>query len=322
MLTIPSYDATAAEADVIRHLADDLIAEVGEDDDALVLAAKVSAAELPTALRAFFAQVIEAESTDVILVRRGAADDRSLGPTPSEWSTGATTPAAPAARREEVVLMLLASLVGDVFGWETQQSGRIVHDIIPIRGMQLSLTSAGSTASLPMHTEDSFHPARADYVGLGCLRNDRHVRTTVSRPAFGQLTEEELSILTAPRFALQVDDPHTRQDDETTYAAVLSGPYDDLSMCVDTDCTIVAAGDRAAEHALARLCHLIAEATQAIVLEPGDICFLNNHRVVHGRSAFEARFDGTDRWLKRVNITRHLRKSRPFRARSDSRVVT
>jgi hypothetical protein len=105
MVTIPFNDRTTAEADAIRHLADDLIAEFGEDDDAPVLAAKVSATELPTALRAFLAQGIQAESTDVILVRRGAADDRSLGPTPSNWGAGATTPAA---SREEVALTLPA----------------------------------------------------------------------------------------------------------------------------------------------------------------------------------------------------------------------
>jgi len=39
---------------------------------------------------------------------------------------------------------------------------------------------------------------------------------------------------------------------------------------------------------------------------------------VHGRKPFTARFDGTDRWLKRVCITRDLRKSRDARAHSTS----
>jgi Taurine catabolism dioxygenase TauD, TfdA family len=319
MVTIHYYDTTTSEADAIRRLAEDLLAEFGKVDDALILAAKVSAAELPTALRSFFAQVTQAQGTDVIVLRRGTVDDRALGPTPSDWAAGTT---ASAARREEVALTIVASLIGDLFAWETQQSGRVVQDVIPILGMELSLTSAASTAPLGMHTEDAFHPARADYVGLECLRNDTHVPTTVSRPAFGQLTDEEILILTTPRFAFRADDSHTRQDDETTYAAVLSGSHDDPSMCIDTDFTAAAAGDRAAERALARLCHLIAEATQEIVLESGDICFIDNHRVVHGRSAFEARFDGTDRWLKRVNVTRDLGKSRPFRPRSGCRVVT
>src|SRR5947199_9701857 len=123
MVKILCRDTTTAEADTIPGVADDLIAQFAEDDAALVLATRQRSAELPPELRDLFAQAIEAEPTDVILVRGDAADDGPLGPTPSDWGAGAATPAA---RREEVVLMLLASLVGDVFAWETQQSGRIV----------------------------------------------------------------------------------------------------------------------------------------------------------------------------------------------------
>lgn len=44
---------------------------------------------------------------------------------------------------------------------------------------------------------------------------------------------------------------------------------------------------------------------------PGEILFLDNCRAVYGRKSFRARFDGTDRWLKRLNVTRDLRKSVP-----------
>lgn len=58
-----------------------------------------------------------------------------------------------------------------------------------------------------------------------------------------------------------------------------------------------------------------------VVLTPGDICFLDNYQVVHGRKPFQARFDGTDRWLRRLNIARDLRRSREYRLSADSRVV-
>jgi L-asparagine oxygenase len=35
------------------------------------------------------------------------------------------------------------------------------------------------------------------------------------------------------------------------------------------------------------------------VLEPGDVLVIDNRTTVHGRSAFEPRFDGTDRFLVR-----------------------
>jgi alpha-ketoglutarate-dependent taurine dioxygenase len=58
-----------------------------------------------------------------------------------------------------------------------------------------------------------------------------------------------------------------------------------------------------------------------IVLRPGDICFIDNYRVIHGRNAFSPRFDGTDRWLRRLNIARDLRKSRSRRLSAESRTI-
>lgn len=41
--------------------------------------------------------------------------------------------------------------------------------------------------------------------------------------------------------------------------------------------------------------------------------FLDNCRIVHERKPFKARHDGTDRWLKRLNVACDLRKSRSSR---------
>jgi alpha-ketoglutarate-dependent taurine dioxygenase len=47
-----------------------------------------------------------------------------------------------------------------------------------------------------------------------------------------------------------------------------------------------------------------------VALAPGDILILDNYRGVHGRRPFEAKYDGRDRWLKRVSVTRDLRRQR------------
>jgi alpha-ketoglutarate-dependent taurine dioxygenase len=53
----------------------------------------------------------------------------------------------------------------------------------------------------------------------------------------------------------------------------------------------------------------LADVRVDVVLSPGDVLVLDNNTVVHGRSAFAARYDGRDRWLKRVLVgtgaTRH-----------------
>jgi alpha-ketoglutarate-dependent taurine dioxygenase len=70
------------------------------------------------------------------------------------------------------------------------------------------------------------------------------------------------------------------------------------------------------------LIKLIDESLTDLVLQAGDICFIDNYRAVHGRRPFKARYDGTDRWLKRVNIARDLRKSRGLRVSNLSRVIS
>lgn len=43
-----------------------------------------------------------------------------------------------------------------------------------------------------------------------------------------------------------------------------------------------------------------AENFHRIALLPGDIVYISNHKVLHGRESITPRFDGTDRWLVRL----------------------
>jgi alpha-ketoglutarate-dependent taurine dioxygenase len=74
----------------------------------------------------------------------------------------------------------------------------------------------------------------------------------------------------------------------------------------------------ALESLIAEIDHLLYE----VVLGPGEFCFIDNYKAVHGRKPFKARFDGADRWLKRLNITRDLRKSSGLRADKLSRIIS
>jgi hypothetical protein len=73
--------------------------------------------------------------------------------------------------------------------------------------------------------------------------------------------------------------------------------------------------------ALRRLVNAIDNNLSDVVLEPGDCIFIDNFRAVHGRKAFVASYNGKDRWLKRINISRDLRKSREARLRCESRII-
>jgi hypothetical protein len=80
-------------------------------------------------------------------------------------------------------------------------------------------------------------------------------------------------------------------------------------------------GDEVSQRALDSLIREIDSKLSEVVLRPGDFLFVDNYRAVHGRKSFKARYDGADRWLKRINVTRDLRKSRDSRETSHSRVI-
>src|SRR5205085_3729843 len=79
--------------------------------------------------------------------------------------------------------------------------------------------------------------------------------------------------------------------------------------------------DQEAQSALDSLVAALELKLRRVVLEPGDCLVIDNYKAVHGRQPFTARYDGRDRWLKRINITRDLRKSRNARLTCDSRII-
>jgi hypothetical protein len=79
--------------------------------------------------------------------------------------------------------------------------------------------------------------------------------------------------------------------------------------------------DAEARQALQALTDSIDASLAGVVLQPGDTCFIDNYRAVHGRNPFRPRYDGNDRWLKRINVTRDLRKSRSVRPSGVSRLL-
>jgi Fe(II)/alpha-ketoglutarate-dependent arginine beta-hydroxylase len=239
--------------------------------------------------------------------------------------------------------ILLASLFGDVFGWMSQQNGYIIHDILPIKGHESEEISSCSEGGLSLHTEDAFHPFRADYVGLMCLRNPGPIATTVASLDVSLLSRKQIEILRQPFFTIRPDLSHgrfTKDDTEnesprragcsecsTPYSyvpervAVLFGDSQSPYMCLDPFFMDPSEHNDAALSALRALTESLERNTVDIYLGAGECCFIDNYRVLHGRRPFTPTYDVNERWLKRVNITRDLRKSRAMRQAVNSRII-
>jgi L-asparagine oxygenase len=48
------------------------------------------------------------------------------------------------------------------------------------------------------------------------------------------------------------------------------------------------------------------ECVQEITLQTGDLLVIDNNKTIHGRKQFQARYDGTDRWVQRVLVRKEL----------------
>jgi len=310
------------------------------EDPAFLKDATLHAHDLPKRVRAFLNRFrLEEPDAAVCMISGYEVDQAKIGETPSHWrfqGDGLRT------LEEEILLVLFSSLLGDVFGWATQQEGRVIHDVLPIRGHQNAQIGTGSEQEITWHNEDAFHPCRGDYVALMCLRNPDRVPTTVAPVDLLELGDEIKDALFEPQFIFRPDYSHSkefameghedgvnghpsfeRRDEvskKSEKRAVLFGDRNSAYIQVDPY-FMETPDDPEAQIALNILVAMIDRLLYEIILEPGDFCFIDNYKAVHGRRPFVARFDGTDRWLKRLNITRDLRKSRALRGVGLSRII-
>jgi L-asparagine oxygenase len=277
---------------------------------------QVEAERLPVGIRQFMVTARAGE--EAVITLSNLPVDEDLVPTPPSWQVAEKEGAAV---REELVLLLIASVLGDPFAWSKQQNGRLVHDVCPSKGQEHSLTSASSEQQLTLHTEDVFHACRGDYVVLMCLRNPDQVGTTVAAVDSVEFAEPLREVLHGNRFRFYPDDSHyvvplhsaehPSALDERSHevASVLFGPPESPYLRIDADFTSPLPGDTEAERAMHEAAERLAEAAERVVLSPGEATFIDNYRVIHGRDTFTPRYDGTDRWLKRTSVVRDLRRT-------------
>lgn len=210
------------------------------------------------------------------------------------------------------IAVLLGQQLGEIVAYRDEKHGALVQNVVPVPALAASQSNGGSVP-LEFHTENAFHPNRPDYVGLLCLRpahQDRvGTRVAAIRRAYPLLDDADRTVLREPRFTTAAP-PSFRSADHCDQHPVLSGG-DDPDIRVDFHATS-ALDDRAAA-ALSRLRVALAEVSTDLVLRPGEMVFLDNRLVVHGRSAFTPRYDGTDRWLHRVFVHLDNRRNRPRR---------
>ncbi|WP_432248429.1 guanitoxin biosynthesis L-enduracididine beta-hydroxylase GntD [Streptomyces sanyensis] len=290
---------------------------------------------LPAGLRAFLLSFRRTEGSAAALVHGFPVDDALLGPTPGHWSEAIR---GETAREQELWLAMCGMVLGDPFGWATLQEGRIIQNILPVRGDEERQSGYGSTSLLEFHTEDGFHPNRCDYLLLLGLRNPDLVPTIVASVGEVRLSEADRSVLAEPRFRIRPDTEHIRQLEESdpghpalarlremaerpVPTAVLFGDRFNPYLRIDRPFMDVRPGDTGAEAALDRLTAELHRVQRDVAVGPGSLLVVDNYRAVHGRRPFVPRYDGGDRWLKKLTVSRNLRRDQTGYALGHQRVV-
>lgn len=312
---------SAAEAGEVRGLLDEIMADESLlDQFRFVERAGLLAQRLPARLREAFYRFKRAEAAAALHVTGSPVLPGGAAPTPARY---VETEAGFRLNDAQLLLGLYGSLLGEAVGFTSQRGGSIYNTIIPLPEYAgTANSSSGSDLGFGFHVEDAFHPARAEFIGLACLRNDERAATTVSCVDGADLDDAERALLFEPRFEIGSNPIHRRSgavpgERAPVFFGHPASPY----VAVNFATLRLEDYAGAERRALEKLRAHFERNREPVVLGAGEFIFIDNYRCVHARDAFTPLYGGRARWLCRVVFTSDLRKSRGFRSTAGSRAI-
>lgn len=279
-------------------------------------AAEVLEGVLPQSMRSALAAL--RRGTAPAMVVRGLPSDPDPGPTPTAAGEPPLTP-----RRGHAWLAMAVRRLGDEFAYAMEKQGAIVHNVYPTREGAETQSNASFKVDLSLHTENAFHPIRPAFVALYCVRTPPEApatRLVLLDDVLADLTDFEIGVLRQPRFTLRVVDSHRAEgeaDVELPVTPLTGSPRRPVIRWHETL--------RAIDDVAARVARSFGDAatrvTRHVQLQEGDLLVFANETCLHGRDSFDARLDGTDRWLLRGYALRDLTPTLPFVSPARPRVT-
>jgi L-asparagine oxygenase len=275
---------------------------------------------LPARLLALLLRLRADPSMPGILLIRGMPLDGVVPPTPAAMSvhSGKRTFIS------EASVLLVGLVLGEPFAYADEKDGALVQNVFPVPEEARAPSNESSEADLGFHTELSFsrrrperplHEACPDFLLLFGLRGAPHadaVTTLIESDdilrLLPALTEAQLRL---PIYQLRAPYSFTRKlGSERPWSRpvpLVHGPPSATTIAFDLACGVRGTTAEATQ-AIDELRQIVATPSihRCVRLDAGDLLVVDNRRCVHARSRFQARFDGTDRWLQRVYVRRTL----------------
>lgn len=214
----------------------------------------------------------------------------------------------------EMLLCGISSALGEIYGYEAEKSGSLIHQIHPTKVGELSQSNESSKVLLRFHSELAFHPTiRPDYILLTCLRQDeeKEARTYFANldDIYEHLTQDERTDLFGGDFEIDMLYSFSKMSDGAPPKfpiPVLYGDYLRPNIRYNSQ---VHTKDPDSQKALEQVQNIANSVKKFVHLEAGDLVIIDNRRTLHARSEFKAYYRGRDRWLQRVYVTKDLTKA-------------
>jgi L-asparagine oxygenase len=280
----------------IARAASTITADAHDEPYEFASQTRLAATNLPRSARSLLEELISSRGNGALLLSGLMVGPRPRTPfDPVNDVTRGTL----MARQTATLLAAICHLVG----YRPESDGELVQSVIPTRRDLQEQTSNGSKETLLLHVEQTFNELRPDVLALGCLTGDLDAATyAISvRTLLEQLPKQHVERLWEPEFYCGVDTSFVRGGASANLRgpmAVLSGsPIDPV---IRYEGEMMFSSSQVHQAALDAVMAVCQEQRDEVVLQPGDVLILDNSRVLHGRGSFQPRFDGSDRWLCRL----------------------
>jgi L-asparagine oxygenase len=316
---MPRVALDRAVGEALRRELELLPATASHDLDELLAGLIQATAVVPREAVASLLHFRSSPGAPSALLLSGLPVDRDLPPTP----VGAVPASFAAGEIAARAMLLVAILLGEPLGYAAEKDGALVQHVFPTEAERSASSNESSAIDLGFHTEFNYSPgapeqsfgvAAPDFVLLLALRSppERSATTLIvdARELCDALHPGHLAALREARFELRA--PHSFAGGGarpwSPPLPLIRGPADAPSVVFDIACGVRGI-DEEAEAALDGLRRACADPAlwQSVELAPGELLAIENTRCAHARSAYDARFDGRDRWLLRTYARRSLR---------------
>lgn len=225
-------------------------------------------------------------------------------PTPGTLGPSATILARNDQYSGEACLLGLAYHLGIPYGYSREHKGAAIQQVVAMPGRQGVQSSEGSDTPLGFHTESSFAQTRPDFLLLACRREGPvQIPTLVLdvHELLDRISSLAASALTRPIFSVRSPASFGEPSFLSTDTHVIDVMAGEAGLRLDLE-GLLESKDEAGKAALAELFAAIVSAGTPVLLGEGDILIIDNRRAAHARPAFQAIFDGQQRWLQRCLV--------------------